>query len=144
MGKHDGYKMLALKVQNRTRSCILLKKHNNGIWTMPIITIPSKDDAIEHLSEVLEQVATDDDFEFISAVSILDWTQEDRNNVEHHSIIYNIQYTGKVNPHLTDACSGRFVDSKWVQKSMLDKYEDIANYPLYAYIMAVRKETCLA
>jgi hypothetical protein len=144
MGKHDGYRMLALRVQNMTRSCILLKQYNNGIWTMPVVTIPSKDDAAEHLHEVFQHVQRGDGFEFISAVSILEWVQEDSKDVEHHSIIYDMKYTGKVLGTMTEADRGRFVKSQWVQKGMLDRYKGDANYPLYAYINAMEKEKCLA
>jgi hypothetical protein len=144
MGKHDGFKMLALRVQNKTRGCVLLKKHSNGIWAMPTIVIPYADDAADHLGDVSKFVAKGSDFEFISAVSILDWVQEDRNGTDHYSIIYDLRYAGKVLPHLTEACRDKFTESKWVQKGMLDNYKDKCNYPLYAYLEAVGKEKCLA
>jgi len=144
MGKHDGYKMLALRVQNMTRSCILLKKFKKGTWSLPVVTIPSQDDAGLHLNKVIDQVYKGDGYEFISAVSILTWMQEDRHGVEHHSIIYDLRYSGKILPYLTDSCRERFTESKWVHKGMLDKYLEDANYPLFAYITAAEKEKCLS
>ena len=144
MGIHDNIKMLGLRVQNMTRSCILLKQYNNGIWTLPLALIPMEDDAAEHLHEVLKHVRKGVGFDFISAVSILEWMQEDTKNVEHHSIIYDLRYAGKVLGGMTEADEGRFVKSQWVQKGMLDKYKGDCNYPLYAYINATEKEKCLA
>jgi len=143
MGEKDGYRLFSLRVQNMTRSCILLKKFNNGIWTMPVMTIGMEEDPINFIDEILQQVATDDKFEVISMVSMLEWCQENRKNVEQHSIICDLRYTGKVSPTLTNKPKDEYVESKWVQKGMLDTYLDKSNYPLYAYINAAEKETCL-
>jgi ribonuclease HI len=143
MGEKDGYRLFSLRVQNMTRSCVLLKKFDNGIWTMPVITIKMTEDPKDFLDEILQHVATDDKFEVVSMVSMLEWCQENREKVEQHSIICDLRYTGKVLSKLTGRPKDTYTESKWVQKGMLDNYRSKANYPLYAYIKASEKESCL-
>lgn len=143
MGETDGYRLFSLRVQNMTRSCILLKKFDNGIWTMPILTIGMDEDPKDFLGKILKQVSIDDKFEVISMVSMLEWCQENREKVEQHSIVCDLRYAGKVSPTLTGTPKDAYTESKWVQKGMLDSYLNKSNYPLYAYIKAAEKESCL-
>ena len=147
MAEHDGTKLLMLRVHNSTRSCVLMKKFKDSdIWTMPVISMPYKADPMNYIHYVLKQVATDDKFRVISAVSMIDYChpeEKDGKTIEHHSIIYDLRYAGKVLPALTKQDDYKYDTSKWVQKGMLDQYIDKCNYPLYAYIKAVGKEECL-
>ena len=143
MGETDDYRMFALRVQNMTRSCILLKQYPNGIWTMPILIIKKTEDPANFIPEILKQVSTDDKFEVVSMVAMLEWMQENSKGEEQHSIVCDLRYSGKVSPAMTEFDFARYTTSKWVQKGMLDNLKKQANYPLYAYIHAAEKETCL-
>lgn len=142
MGIHDGSKLFSLRVHNKTRSCILLKQFPGNIWSMPIIEMPYEADPIDYLDDVLEQVDHNGMFKVISAVSMVDYVKEDSNGVEHHSVIYDLRYSGTVYPGLTQQTKYEFVKSQWMQKGMLGNLKGF-NYPLGAYCAAMEKETCL-
>lgn len=142
MGEHDGTKLFSLRVHNKTRSCILLKQFEGGVWSMPVISMPYKDDPMDYLDDVLKQVDHNGMFTVISAVSMLDYAKEDGSGVEHHSVIYDLRYSGTVFPSLTAQDGYKFIKSQWMQKGMLDRLPSV-NYPLHAYVKAMEKETCL-
>jgi uncharacterized protein with HEPN domain len=109
---------------------------------MPTIGIPYTADPMEYLDQLLAQIGHDDKFTTISAVGMFDFMQLDKKNVEQHSVVYDLRYTGKVVPKLTKEKNRCYKTVKWVQKSMLDSLTPI-NYPLWAYIKAAREEECL-
>lgn len=139
---HDGTKLFALRVLNKTRSCVLLKKFNNNVWTFPVLEMDYDEDPMERIGEILEQVGQAYDFEFVSAVSMVEYMQEDENGNEQHSIIYDLQYKGKVLSGLT-AADTTYTLSKWVPKASLELGNKTLNYPTDAFVKAAEKETCL-
>lgn len=138
---HDGTKLFALRVFNIPRSCILIKQFDNDVWTMPVLSIPYKEDPMHYLDSILEQVETSTDFKFVSAVSILENVLTEK-DVEHHSIIYDLRYTGKVLPNITRYDKRYYKLSKWHPKGSV-KYLKPLNYPTAALVQAAEKESCL-
>ena len=143
MAENDGTKLFALRVFNMTRSCVLMKQFTKtGTWTLPVMSIPREADPMNHIHSLLEQVGHDDKFELVSAVSIIEFTKTAPDDIEHHSIIYDLRYTGKVLKTLTKRDKILYKASKWVQTGVINKLP-IVNHPTHAYIVATEKESCL-
>lgn len=144
MGKQDS-KLFALRVQNVSRSCVLVAQfRGTDVWGLPTLVIPYEADPMNHLDDILKQIGRDDKFEMISAISLIEYTQVDSKGLSHNSIIYDLNYKGKVLPGQTTRQGNECYSTiKWMQKGTMGNLKSV-NYTLHAYLRASEKETCLS
>lgn len=115
MSEDKADKFLAIRVFNSTKSCILVKQFKNGVWTLPLVTIPYKSDPFYHINSVLKQI--DGKFELASAINMIEYEEKAKSVVTgeeeiYTSVIYDIRYTGKVESGLVKGQS-EYINSKW-------------------------------
>lgn len=135
-------KLFAIRVYNRTRSCILMRSYVTGMMAMPTLMIPSEDDPADHLDEIMKQVSGT--FEMMSAVNILEYTIEDETEGEktkYESVVYDVKYKGKVLPNLSPG-ENKYTSGKWMTIDALNKQGRL-NHPTEALVMAMEKEPSL-
>lgn len=135
-------KLFSVRIHNRTRSCMLMRCYEDGMWAMPTLSIPLDSDPADYLDEIMKQVVGD--FEIMSAVNILEYTTEDEKygiKTKYDSIVYDVKYKGKISPDLpTGECI--YASGKWVpidainNKSQLDR-------PTTAFAMAIKVQPSL-
>ena len=144
MTKSDTIKMLCLKIHNKTRSCVLLRQYPNYVWTLPVIEISEEADPYYYIDEALGQIKTSDDFQLISAVSILETTQvpEDKPSEFYKSVIYEIGYKGEVYPELPKGCYKTYSKSQWVTMEGLKSFGSL-NYPTRAFVDILKENECM-
>ncbi len=130
-------KMLAIRVYNTTRSCILMRQFNNNIWTLPMVSIPHESDPIYHIDNVLNQIKGD--FKLISAVSMIDYTDTDVDEQIRHSIVYDIKYKGKIYPECPDHCKDMYKKSQWMQIEKLKNRNDL-NHPTLVFAVVIESQ----
>lgn len=130
-------KMLAIRIHNSTRSCILMRQFNNDIWTLPMVSIPHEADPLYYIDSVLNQVSGE--FKLISAISMIDYVDKDTNDQVRHSVVYDIKYRGKVNPECPDHCKDIYKKSQWMQVEKLKNREDL-NHPTLVFIETVESQ----
>lgn len=139
---NDGTKLFGIRIHNLTRSCILVKQFQNGVWTLPVLQIDLKDDPMDHLDTILQQVDKSDDFELISAISMIDYAKEDMSGVVHSSVVYDIRYKGRVLTGITNKGPYNYIRSQWMPRQVLQN-QDMRNQPTNALIIGMEKEECL-
>lgn len=138
----DGTKLFGIRVHNLTRSCILVKQFPNGVWTLPVLQIPIEADPMDYMDAILEQVDKSDDFELISAVSMLDYAKEDMYGVVHSSVVYDVKYKGRVLTGITNKGPYKYARSQWMPRQVLQN-QTHRNQPTNALIIGMEKEECL-
>ena len=129
--------MLAIRVHNSTRSCMLMRQFSNGVWTLPIIIIPEKKDPFYYIDEILKQV--EGEFELLSAVSIVDCENE---VTLTQSIVYDVKYRGKVHSGCPEAFKDKYTKSKWMTADMV-MGEPYLSQPTKALVAAMRADSSL-
>ena len=135
-------RLLAVRIHNSTRSCVLVKCCSNGVWTLPMVTIEPGVDPLFYINDVLKQIKRSEDFQVVSAVSIIDYSKTDTNGDWYDSIIYDIRYIGKVIPGVSPFGPSYREESRWVQKGMLEHLHPVS-FPLNAYLTVAEKEECI-
>jgi hypothetical protein len=125
-------KLLAVRVHNITKSCLLVWRYNEGVWALPTITIPRNADPMNHIPVLLQQI--EGEFKLVSAIQIVDYPDtDDDDGTEHHCVIYDVDLSGVVMPTLTKHVDAIHKHSQWIQKAAL-KQKTPVNYPTDAYL----------
>lgn len=134
-------KLLALRIYNKTRSCLLMRKFPNGVWTLPVKTIDDQDDPADHIASMLQEI--DGDFKLVAAVSILDIMSEDEKTGEVRSVVYDVKYDGRISASIS-ARESKYVHGQWVPADgVRHKADGKLNSATTNYIRAVEVEQCL-
>jgi len=129
----DRTKFLSIRIFNKTCSCVLMRKYNNGMWAVPTISVPFDSDPMDYLESILGQIEKEN-FELKSAINILKYTN-DSEHTKVISFVYDIQYNGMIYPMLPKNCT-EFVESKWMTAEMI-KRENNFNIPTTAAVLCL-------
>ncbi len=136
----EDIRFLAVRIHNMTRSCVLMRRFENGVWTLPLMAIGVNEDPMDHLGKMLAQIRGE--FELIHAVSIFENTEVIRGDMKRHiNIVYDIRYKGKIYPHLP-LDDSRYVEGKWMPIDVLINQSRL-NIATSAFAKAMEKESCL-
>lgn len=136
------HKLFAIRVNNRTRSCVLLRKfHDKNVWTFPLIQIPDEDDPLLHMSKLVSQL--NGSFTLKAAAGIFDMLHEREDSKTIRNVIYDFRYRGKIVPDIPDGCRRKYSDSRWVQTELLKTGKYTLNFLTEAFVRAMEKEQCL-
>ena len=131
-------KVISARIHNRTKSCIVMFLYSNGVWTLPSVIIPAESNPVEHIDSLLEYVAGE--FVITSVTSIIEGVRSvPSKDKEHHSIIYDVQYEGKIVP--TPAKDSIYVSGRWMPLQLIvDKRESTVGvtYSTGTYVDAKR------
>lgn len=132
--------MLAICVHNSTRSCIMMRQFENGVWTLPMKIIPNGDDPMHHIDDLLKQV--DGEFELVSAISMVDYVDQAESGDTRHSIVYDIKYRGKVHPGCPESCKDRYSKGKWMHVDTLKEQPGLS-HPTLSLVAAMETDSSL-
>jgi hypothetical protein len=116
-----------------------MRQFPSGVWSLPVLPIVDSIDPLTQIGNVLSQV--DGEFDFVSAVCIVEQFDEDSKGMKWHSYIYDVRYRGKINPGCPKGCR-RYTKGQWMQVEAL-KLQRQLNYPTSAFVKAMEKESCL-
>lgn len=122
--------LLAGKIYNKTKSCILMWKFAEGTWGLPMISIPEDAVPSNHIYKLLNMICGH--FELVSAVELIDYFDKDDEGNIYHSMIYDIAYSGIVTPQKTANPKAYHTGSKWVPVEQVKKKEP-RTFTLFAY-----------
>lgn len=132
--------MLAIRVHNSTRSCVMMRQFENGVWTLPMMIIPTGSDPMHHIDDLMKQV--DGEFDLISAISMVDYIDQSESGDIRHSIVYDIKYRGKVHPGCPNNCKNKYNKGKWMHIDTLKDHPGLS-HPTLAFIAAMETDSSL-
>jgi hypothetical protein len=135
-------KLFAIRVHNKTHSCVLIKQYENGVWSLPTLEIPEEADPLNYLEQLLEHVKKGPDFELVSAKAIIDYRVEDTDGINQHVVIYDIRHLGQVDSAL-ETGGNKYVASKWTPRTSLPTFKDDFSCCMFALMKSMEMEKCL-
>jgi hypothetical protein len=133
-------KLVALRLFNKTRSCVLMRQFKSGLWAFPTSSVPLDEDPMYYVDEILEKDVTGD-FELVSAINVFECTRSDLAGGKSINYVYDIKYNGFVYPS-PPANSKRFISGKWMAVEQLKREKNIT-YLMCEFVSIMEKEQCL-
>ena len=129
--------MLAIRVHNSTRSCMLMRQFSNGLWTLPVMIIPDDVDPYFYIDDILKQI--EGEFELLSAISMVDYADE---TLMTRSIVYDVRYRGKIHSGCPDEFKNKYCSSKWMTADMIMEQKSLSS-PTKALVAAIKVDSSL-
>jgi hypothetical protein len=133
----DLIKLLALRIENVSKHCLLTWKFKGGALGLPMKSLED-DNVLDDIDKLLNMICGH--FEVVSATEIVNYEDKDDEGAEYHSVIYDIKYSGTILPTMTNCPEATHKSSCWMPKVALRNGHSIT-YPTFAYLEA-EKDLC--
>lgn len=116
-------KLLAARVYNKTKSCVLMRQYRSGMWAFPTISIPVVDDPVLHIDNLVSK-HLDGDFELVAAVNIFEFTRLDDAENKSFNYVYDILYEGYIYPAPPEELK-RYKSGRWMMNEAIKREKDL-------------------
>jgi len=132
-------KLLATRVYNKSKSCMLMRQYKSGMWAFPTTSIPVDDDPVFHIHD-FARVHILGDYDIIAAVGIFEFTMEDASGDKSFNYVYDIIYNGFILPHIPDLT--RYKNGRWMMIEAIKKEKDLTHL-MQKFMSLMEKSKCI-